>query len=160
MVSWENAQEFIKKLHQKEGHTRYRLPTEAEWEYAARAGTRTEYFFGNDEKKLGEYAWFEDNSSHPVGAKKANPWGLHDIYGNVWEWVEDWYGPYTAAACIDPRGPASGSSRVYRGGCWNRNAKFCRSAHRDDFSPVFRHNTFGFRLALSTEEQAFSTMHQ
>ena len=91
-VSWNDAQEFIKRLNVKEGHNRYRLPTEAEWEYAARAGADTVYFFGNDENILPVYAWFIDNSRktpHPVGKKRPNAWGLYDVHGNVWEWVQD-----------------------------------------------------------------------
>jgi len=151
-VSWEEAQEFIKKLNQKEKITRYRLPTEAEWEYAARAGTRTEYFFGEDE--LDEYAWFSGNNDramYRVGQKKANPWGLYDVYGNVREWVEDWYGDYTADTCIDPRGPASGSRRVLRGGCRFSKSMNCRSASRLSGSPGTSYANTGFRLALSTE---------
>jgi formylglycine-generating enzyme required for sulfatase activity len=105
-VSWDDAQAFINCLNQKEGHIRYRLPTEAEWEYAARAGTTTEYFFGNSASDLSRYAWYEDNSgytTHPVGQKQPNPWGLYDIYGNVWEWVQDWYGNLETSV-TDPRG--------------------------------------------------------
>jgi formylglycine-generating enzyme required for sulfatase activity len=120
-VSWDDVQEFIKRLNEKEGTTGYRLPTEAEWEYAARAGTDTHYFFGNDEGELSKYAWYEDNSgeeTHPAGQMQPNPWGLYDIYGNAWEWVEDWYeeGYYAESPGTDPKGQSSGSYRVLRGG--------------------------------------------
>jgi formylglycine-generating enzyme required for sulfatase activity len=97
-VSWEDAQKFIERLNAQEGGTKYRLPTEVEWEYAARAGTTTAYSFGDNPRPLGEYAWFSENfgnTTHPVGQKQPNPWGLYDMHGNVWEWVQDWYGPYT-----------------------------------------------------------------
>src|SRR3990172_4480542 len=120
-VSWSDVQKYIKKLNEKEGTTKYRLPSEAEWEYAARAGTKTRYSFGDEESRLGRYAWYADNSgneTHPVGEKKPNPWGLYDMHGNVWEWVQDrWHNNYDGA-------PADGSSwesgdisrRVERGG--------------------------------------------
>lgn len=121
-VSWNDAQEFIGRLNQKEGAARYRLPSEAEWEYAARAGTTTAYSFGNDERQLGQYAWhgedFATGSMHPVGTKRPNPWGLHDMHGNVWEWVQDWYSDSYGSnrAVTDPKGPSSGTHRVVRGG--------------------------------------------
>ena len=122
-VSWDDVQDFIKKLNEKEGTNKYRLPTEAEWEYAARAGTTTRYSFGDDDSKLGEYAWYSENSghkTHPFGKKVANPWGLYDVHGNVWEWVQDeWHDTYNGA-------PTDGSAwedgvsaaLVYRGGRW------------------------------------------
>ena len=152
-VSWEDAQAFIQALNKKEGHTHYRLPTEAEWEYAARAGTTTAYPFGNEEHLLGEYAWYWNNSgetTHPVGQKKPNPWGLYDMHGNVLEWVQDWYGNYPPASTadseaspssmaepkgppasvIDPKGPPTGAAHVLRGGSWLALARYCRSATR------------------------------
>ena len=107
-VSWEDVEGFIEELNLREGVSVYRLPTEAEWEYAARAGTQTTYHFGNAANRLGQYGWYEDNSgnrSHPVGEKRPNVWGLYDMHGNVWEWVADWYGDYPSGAVIDPRGP-------------------------------------------------------
>ncbi|GHV57989.1 hypothetical protein FACS189460_5330 [Deltaproteobacteria bacterium] len=158
-VSWEDAQEFIKRLNQMEGTNKYRLPTEAEWEYAARAGTQTRYYFGDSEKNLGEYAWYDDNSNdetHPVGQKKPNAWGLYDMAGNVWEWVEDWYDSdyYSRSPGLDPPGPERGLSRVQRGGGWINFTTLCQSALRDDYNPGNRYLTLGFRLALSDSSVA------
>jgi formylglycine-generating enzyme required for sulfatase activity len=151
-VSWEDVHTFIDKLNAREGGTQYRLhrvPTEAEWEYAVRAGSTTAYCFGDDHRQLGEYAWYSENAggeTHPVGRLQPNAWGLYDMYGNVWEWVQDWYGKYTAEPVTDPPGPASGSSRVYRGGSWSSYAGRCRSAYRSGGAPVARHDDRGFRL--------------
>ncbi|MDR1166674.1 MAG: formylglycine-generating enzyme family protein [Deltaproteobacteria bacterium] len=152
-VSWDVAISFIRKLNQKEGTEKYRLPTEAEWEYSARAGTTSAYFFGDDEGSLGKYAWFLGNSgdkTRPVGGKSPNPWGLYDIYGNVWEWVQDFYGGYAGAATTDPKGPAEGSSRVLRGCGWHYAADICRSATRLDINPEGRSDNIGLRLAFTT----------
>ena len=154
LVAWVEVQEFIQRLNANEGHNRYRLPTEAEWEYAARAGTSTEYSFGNSENSLGQYAWYRDNSggkTHPVGQKKPNPWGLYDMYGNVWEWVQDWYGDYPSSSVTDPKGPSSGSNRVNRGGSWGFDAGSCRAANRSNDSADYGYSYIGFRLALSPE---------
>jgi formylglycine-generating enzyme required for sulfatase activity len=132
-VSWEDVQDFIRRLNAKESGVTYRLPTEAEWEYEARAGTTTAYSFGNDQGQLSQYAWYGATSgsqTQPVGKLRPNAWGLYDMHGNVWEWVQDWYGPYTAAAAVDPAGPSSGSRRVFRGGAWLSAAGGCRSASR------------------------------
>ena len=152
LVSWDDVQEFIRRLNAKEGHTRYRLPTEAEWEYAARAGSTTAYSFGNDKSQLERYAWYDANSgrqTHPVGEKEANKWGLHDMHGNVWEWVQDWEGGYSAGAVTDPQGPGAGEYRVLRGGSRYYDARECRSAYRGRNGPDVRSSNGGFRLALS-----------
>ena len=152
-VSWEDVQEFIRRLNTKEGGSKYRLPTEAEWEYAARAGTTTAYSFGDNPRQLGEYAWFSENSgntTHPIGQKKSNKWGLYDMHGNVWEWVQDWYSndayKSSPSTAVDPKGPPAGSYRVYRGGGWINGAVVCRSALRlyDVVGP--RHVPLGLRL--------------
>ncbi|MFQ5853245.1 MAG: formylglycine-generating enzyme family protein [Candidatus Binatia bacterium] len=148
-ASWEDVQEFIRRLNAREGGTKYRLPTEAEWEYAARAGSTTIYSFGNDQRWLGEYAWYADNSdgqTHPVGQLKPNNWGLYDLHGNVWEWVQDWYGDYSTGTITDPPGPVSGSAKVVRGGSWAYHARFCRSAYRYGLAPDYRFDSTGFRL--------------
>jgi formylglycine-generating enzyme required for sulfatase activity len=126
----------------------YRLPTEAEWEYACRAGTRTQYAFGDSPSALGEYAWFKENctrSPRPVGGRKPNPWGLYDMYGNVWEWCNDFYKEdyYASSPERDPRGPPGGETRVLRGGCWNSRAAMCRSAYRNDEKPAYTDACFG-----------------
>jgi formylglycine-generating enzyme required for sulfatase activity len=136
----------------------YRLPTEAEWEYAARAGTETRYWSGDAEADLARVGWYDANSSpdgnrdtrqtHPVGTKPANPWGLFDVHGNVGEWVYDWHGAYDAADQQDPIGPEGGSRRVGRGGSCLSTARSARSAYRGFFVPWFRGRSFGFRLVL------------
>jgi formylglycine-generating enzyme required for sulfatase activity len=155
-VSWDDAQAFISKLNQKEKTDKYRLPTEAEWEYAARAGTNTTYSFGDDAGQFGQYGWYDGNSgetTHPVGQLQPNAWGLHDMYGNVWEWVQDWYGEhyYADSPSSDPPGPASGSSRVFRGGSWGSPAKRSRSAYRYDYTPDYRVSYLGLRLLLAVD---------
>ena len=148
-VSWQDAQDFIQKLNAREGGTPYRLPTEAEWEYAARAGTTTAYCFGDDVSQLRAYAWYRDNSdgrTHPVGQLQPNAWGLYDMHGNVWEWVQDWYGAYAAETAVDPQGPAAGSDRVVRGGSWGSYAAYCRSAYRYRADPANRGGYLGVRL--------------
>ena len=155
-VSWDEVQKFIGKLNAQEGHKRYRLPSEAEWEYAARAGTGGTYFFGDDEDELGLYAWYEDNAAgktHHVAGKKPNPWGMYDMHGNVWEWVQDWYAQdyYQGSPANDPAGPSAGEYRVLRGGSWSNGAEFCRVADRGIISTDIRLDHLGFRLVLNLE---------
>ncbi|MDR1486980.1 MAG: formylglycine-generating enzyme family protein [Deltaproteobacteria bacterium] len=153
-ISWDQAQEFILKLNQKEETDRYRLPTEAEWEYAVRAGTKGAYFFADqsaDPENLKDYAWLVDNSddkTRDVGEKSPNPWGLYDVYGNVSEWVADWYDEtyYASSPETDPKGPDKGWMRVARGGSWNSYAAFCRSQRRSFLQPDSQSKTLGMRL--------------
>ena len=149
-VSWEDVQTFIGKLNALERVGAYRLPTEAEWEYAARAGTQTAYSFGEDAGDLDRYGWYDENSdtrTHPVGRKRPNGWGLYDVHGNVWEWVADWYGGYSSDLVTDPHGSATGAGRVYRGGGWNSPTRYCRAPNRLYDAPGDRINSLGFRLA-------------
>jgi formylglycine-generating enzyme required for sulfatase activity len=144
-VSWDDCQAFIQKLNQLLGRNAFRLPTEAEWEYACRAGTTGDRY-GN----LNAIAWYAGNSggsTHWVGQKKANAFGLTDTLGNVLEWCQDWYGPYAAGYQVDPSGPASGVFRVYRGGSWGRDARLVRCANRSSTAADYRHSSLGFRLA-------------
>lgn len=154
-VSWRMTQEFIEKINSKSVEYVYRLPTEAEWEYTARAGTSESYFFGNDSSLLGNFAWSYPNAadeynplgrSHAVAQKGSNPHGIYDIYGNVDEWVSDWYGPYSTFAQIDPMGPTSGSERVLRGGGWTVSPRSMRSANRQYAAEGVRFANVGFRL--------------
>lgn len=147
-VSWDDTQEFIRKINMR-GDGTYRLPTEAEWEYAARAGSNSKYGFGSDEESLKEYAWFSWNSTqqtHPVASKKPNDWGLYDMQGNVWEWCNDWYEKYSDKSLIDPTGAASGTNRVYRGGSWMSNTDEMPIRFRQQWLPSIKQDTHGFRL--------------
>jgi formylglycine-generating enzyme required for sulfatase activity len=155
-VSLDDVEQFCEKLSarpaEKAAGRVYRLPTEAEWEYACRAGTATRFSFGDNESALGEHAWFTANSGEqtsPVGQKEANPWGLHDMYGNVWEWCGDWYEPYSTDVAIDPKGSVDGTYRVGRGGSWSNSAANCRSANRYKLDSSYRYRILGFRLAIS-----------
>ena len=167
-VSWEDAMAFCKKLTEREflagrlpAGWRYTLPTEAQWEYACRAGTRSAFHYGNrlDSRmanfdgnypyggaSTGEYR----NKTVAVGSFQSNAWGLYDMHGNVWEWCSDRYGDYPSGSVVDPTGARSGSVRVNRGGSWFSGARFCRSAIRYGNSPGVRGNDLGFRLALSS----------
>ena len=164
-ISWDDATAFCKALSKKTGST-VRLPTEAEWEYACRAGTTTTYsfgeesmasYFGDDSWKLGDYAWYTDNTqnkgkeyAHPVGVKMPNAWGLYDMHGNVYEYCADWYGEeyYANADTRDPKGPSSGSGnrRVLRGGSWSNGPWYCRSANRGGGTPGRRGSNVGLRV--------------
>jgi formylglycine-generating enzyme required for sulfatase activity len=151
-VIWDDAVAFCRKLSKQEG-VEYRLPTEAEWEYACRAGTTTAYSFGDNESKLGQYAWYDKNAwdideayAHRVGRKLPNPWGLYDMHGNVWEWCQDWYAPYgTEKTVSDPMGPARGTSRLLRGGSFFFQSSYVRSAFRYNNRPPTRYVVIGFR---------------
>jgi formylglycine-generating enzyme required for sulfatase activity len=156
-VTWDEVAEFCRKLSELEGKT-YRLPTEAEWEYACRAGTTTRFSFGDSDSSLGDYAWFLDNRTelgqryvHPVGQKKPNPWGLYDMHGNVTEWCSDWYDRdyYSNSPNVDPQGPSSGTDRSLRGGSLLDSAHSLRCIGRDWNNPDNRHLLVGFRVVRS-----------
>jgi len=158
-VSWEDAQEFCRRLsaipEERTAGRVYRLPTEAEWEYACRAGSMTKYSFGDDDKDLAESAWFESDSdgrTHAVGQKKPNAWGLYDVHGNVCEWCADWYDGsyYTSSPPEDPAGPASGPYRVLRGGSWNYDPGDALSSNRGRSQRVRASHNEGFRVAMTT----------
>lgn len=156
-VSWNDAQDFIRKLNQKEGANKYRLPTEAEWEYACRAGSITAFANGSItetgcgyDPNLDIMGWYCGNSGkkpHPVAQRKPNAFGLYDMHGNIWEWCQDWYGPYPSRHVSDPTGPSSGSGMVLRGGGWHEDVEGCRSALRVGRSLASKAGTMGFRLA-------------
>jgi formylglycine-generating enzyme required for sulfatase activity len=184
-VTWYEALEFANELSRRAGYSKcyqlsgcsgragegmvcatatfagtdcdgYRLATEAEWEYAARAETTTRWSFGDDETLLEQYAWFDGNSqgqTHPVARLKPNPWHLYDMHGNVWEWCWDWYGPYPAGAQEDPVGPDAGEYRVLRGGSFFFRAGFLRSAVRSGDQPEVRFGGIGFRCVRSSRHQ-------
>jgi formylglycine-generating enzyme required for sulfatase activity len=158
-VTWNECQQFLEKLNLKVRWHRgkFLLPSESQWEYACRAGSTTKYYFGDDKGKLPDYAWFDENSkntSHPVGQKKPNAWGLFDMHGNVWEYCQDWFAPeyYENSPSDDPTGPASGSEHVSRGGCWAFSASCCCSSARIDFrSRSGSSHYVGVRVALSIQ---------
>ena len=160
-ISWHLAQAFIEKMNETAGDSLYRLPTEAEWEYAARAGTITAWSFGNNESWMQDYGWYLNNAwvsdqedegekyAHRVGTKLPNPWKLHDMHGNVCEWTQDWYSDtyYSISPPVDPTGPPSGRYRVLRGGAFNNDAARTRSARRSGLPPEFMGNgSIGLRL--------------
>ena len=149
-VSWQEADEYLQKLNAVAGGPRYRMPTEAEWEYACRAGTTTVFSFGDDEESLALHAWYSDNSgfqTHEVGLKKPTAWGLYDMHGNVWEWCLDRYDEeyYAVGPSRDPHGPSEGTTRVLRGGSWDNGPSGLRAAARNRFRPAFASSSFGFR---------------
>ena len=150
-VSWDDCQEFINKLNSITGR-RFRLPTEAEWEYAARGGKKSKGYQYSGSSKMSEVAWYTANSgskTHPVGKKQANELGLYDMTGNVLEWCQDWYGSYVSSSQTNPTGAFSGFFRVFRGGSWYGNAGNCRSSCRDSYNPDNRNFDLGLRLVLS-----------
>jgi formylglycine-generating enzyme required for sulfatase activity len=157
-VHWLEAIEFCRRLSaipaERAARRVYRLPTEAEWEYSARAGTTTRWCCGDDEADLQQFAWFNKNAggmTHPVGEKKPNAWGLCDMHGNVYQWCADWFGAdyYQHSPPSDPAGPAAGSDRVMRGGSWSFNSSDCRSAHRFGAARAHRTRNIGFRVVVA-----------
>jgi formylglycine-generating enzyme required for sulfatase activity/serine/threonine protein kinase len=163
-VNWGDAVDFCQKLSalpaEKSAGRTYRLPTEAEWEYACRAGTTTTYSFGDDESGLGDYGWFFGNSdkqAQPAGLKKPNAWGLYDMHGNVWELCSDWYGNHANGPVSDPTGSSSGTFRVYRGGGWDSSDWGCRSANRGGNGPSSQRGAVGLRVALTPSDANVAT---
>jgi len=155
-VTWSDARDFCRKLsalpEEMSAGRVYRLPSEAEWEYACRAGTTTKFSFGDNESQLNAYGWFKSNSgetTHPVGRKKPNPWGLYDMHGNVHEWCQDWYAVFPRGFGIDPMGPLSGPTRLIKGGSWSFDASYSRSTTRFNRQPNSRFGYTGFRVCLS-----------
>ena len=150
-VSWNDCQTFINRLNSYTGRN-FRLPTEAEWEFAARGGNYSRHYKYSGSNYIDDVAWYGDNSSdrtHPVGTKQANELGLYDMSGNVWEWCSDWYGSYSSYSQSNPTGPNGGSSRVRRGGSWSSIARYCRSSDRGSGTPGGSYDNFGLRLVLS-----------
>jgi formylglycine-generating enzyme required for sulfatase activity len=151
-VSWEDAQAFLKKLSEQTKQA-LRLPTEAEWEYSCRAGTTTMYYSGDTEADLARVAWYDGNSkstTHPVGQKEPNKFGLYDMHGNVWQWCQDWYGEdyYGKSDAENPAGPEQGAFRLLRGGSWRNGPMDCRSGRRDRDGPGYRNLYLGFRIVF------------
>ena len=150
-VSWNDCQQFITKLNSLTGK-KFRLPTEAEWEYAARGGNKSKGYQYSGSNNISDVAWYDGNSgnkTHPVGTKQADELGLDDMTGNVWEWCQDWYGPCSSSSLTNPTGVASGRGRVFRGGCWYGNARNSRSAYRCYVMSDCRLSYLSLRLALS-----------
>lgn len=149
-VSWDDCQEFIRKLNSLTGQN-FRLPTEAEWEFACRGGNNSRGYKYSGSNYIDNVAWYDGNSgdkTHPVATKSPNELGIYDMSGNVWEWCADWYGDYSSGRQTNPKGPYDGSYRVYRGGGWDIFARFCRSSFRNYFIPSNRYSILGLRLAL------------
>ncbi len=154
-VSWRKCQTFVQTLN-SDGGGEYRLPAEAEWEYACRAGSTGAYSFGDSEADLDNYGWYSANGiskTHSVGEKMPNAWGLYDMHGNVWEWCSDWYAQYPDGPETDPTGPSSGSSRVLRGGSWFLEARDCRSAYRTGHTAHSPLTIVGFRICRAADEE-------
>ena len=149
-VTWDDCQDFSQKMRELTGKP-IRLPTEAEWEYACRAGTTSEYCNGGDEAALRKAGWFHGNSNsqtQPVGRLAANGWGLHDMHGNVWEWCQDFHGAYGSKNVTDPKGATSGDARTCRGGSWSVGLSFCRAACRNWRGPGGRSDIVGCRVCF------------
>jgi formylglycine-generating enzyme required for sulfatase activity len=160
-VSWYDAVEFCRRLSalpaERTAGRAYRLPTEAEWEFACRAGTASRWYCGDDEAKVGAAAWYNQNSgtTRPVGGKQPNAWRLYDMHGNIWQWCADWYRAdyYRQSPSDDPTGPSTGSERVVRGGAWYRPVFTSRSAKREPVNPAARSPEYGFRVVCGTGEE-------
>jgi formylglycine-generating enzyme required for sulfatase activity len=149
-VSWDDVHNFCKSMN-VQVNAAARLPTEAEWEYACRAGTTTSYYTGESIEDVKQACWCANNSGgavHPGGLKIANHFGLFDMHGNVWHWCEGWYGSYSRDAAIDPQGPQQGNLKVLRGGCCSSDIEFCRSATRESYDPEFHSDIVGFRIVV------------
>ena len=149
-VSWDDCQKFIRKLNSLTGQN-FRLPTEAEWEFACRGGNNSRGYKYSGSNYIDNVAWYDGNSgdkTHPVATKSPNELGIYDMSGNVWEWCADWYGDYSSGRQTNPKGPYDGSYRVYRGGCWLYCVRYCRSSYRDGYDPTYRSDDLGLRLAL------------
>ena len=149
-VSWDDCQAFIRKLNALTGQN-FRLPTEAEWEFACRGGNNSRGYKYSGSNYIDNVAWHDGNfgnKTHPVATKSPNELGIYDMSGNVWEWCADWYGDYSSGRQTNPKGPYDGSFRVYRGGSWINDARYCRSSYRFYSFPAYRYYNLGLRLAL------------
>lgn len=147
-VCWDDIQTFLTKLNELTGK-KYALPTEAQWEYAARGGVKSRGYKYSGSNTIDDVAWYDDNySTHPVGTKLPNELGIYDMSGNVWEWCSDWYGSYSSESQSNPTGPSTGSGRVLRGGSWFNNARYCRVSNRGHYNPSTRSGDYGFRVVL------------
>jgi len=164
-VSWNDAVEFCQKWSampaEKAAGNIYRLPTEAEWEFACRAGTSSKFCFGDDESQLVDYAWFKKtarSTSHPVGQKEPNLWGIYDMHGNVYEWCQDYYAPYQAGPVTDPKGDETGPQRILRGGGFTNITNYCRSAERSYVSVDTIRHSYGFRVVREAGNKGASVL--